>query len=79
MTLTEKVTRHFSGKTIILTGAASGIGRALTLRLATSGALVHAVDSNEQDWIHFARKPAGAARWWPASWMCAMRRHSPDW
>lgn len=47
MISTGQVTRHFSGKTVILTGAASGIGRALALRLAASGAIVHAVDANQ--------------------------------
>jgi NADP-dependent 3-hydroxy acid dehydrogenase YdfG len=42
----EQLHRHFHGKTVILTGAASGIGRALALRLAGAGALVHAIDIN---------------------------------
>jgi NADP-dependent 3-hydroxy acid dehydrogenase YdfG len=62
MNLTEKATRHFSGKTIILTGAASGIGRALTLRLAASGVLVHAVDSNEQGLDSLCEEAGGAGR-----------------
>ena len=36
--------RAFSGKTVLLTGGASGIGRALTLRLVACGAHVHAAD-----------------------------------
>jgi 2-keto-3-deoxy-L-fuconate dehydrogenase len=36
------------GKTAIVTGAASGIGRAIALRFAHEGALVRVVDVNEQ-------------------------------
>lgn len=38
----------FAGKTVLLTGAASGIGRALARRLVAAGAVVHAVDVNQQ-------------------------------
>jgi len=47
MISTKQATRHFSGKTVILTGAASGIGRALALRLVSAGAVVHAIDINQ--------------------------------
>lgn len=36
----------FSNKTIIVTGAASGMGRATTIELRKSGAIVYAVDRN---------------------------------
>jgi NAD(P)-dependent dehydrogenase (short-subunit alcohol dehydrogenase family) len=36
--------RRFEGKAALLTGAASGIGRASALRLASEGAAVHGVD-----------------------------------
>ncbi len=36
--------RRFEGKAALLTGAASGIGRATALRLASEGAAVHGVD-----------------------------------
>jgi len=38
--------RKFEGKTVIVTGAASGIGRALCHLLASAGARVHALDFN---------------------------------
>lgn len=39
--------RTFGGKTVIVTGAASGIGRALSIALVSSGATVHALDFDE--------------------------------
>lgn len=48
ITATNAMVRQFAGKTAILTGAASGIGRATALLLARSGAVVHALDSNEE-------------------------------
>ena len=38
----------FSGKTALVTGAASGIGRSLALELCKRGAIVYACDLNEQ-------------------------------
>jgi len=38
--------RAFGGSTVLLTGAASGIGRALALMLSDCGATIHAIDLN---------------------------------
>jgi NADP-dependent 3-hydroxy acid dehydrogenase YdfG len=38
--------RTFEGRTVVVTGAASGIGRALCHLLSTAGATVHAIDFN---------------------------------
>lgn len=45
---TESIMRHFEGKIVIVTGAASGIGRELTVQLARGGAVVYAVDLNQE-------------------------------
>jgi NAD(P)-dependent dehydrogenase (short-subunit alcohol dehydrogenase family) len=39
--------RRFDGKAALVTGAASGIGRATALRLASEGAAIHGVDLDE--------------------------------
>lgn len=44
----ESLALHFRGKIVILTGAASGIGRALAIQLATAGAVVYAADVNKE-------------------------------
>jgi NAD(P)-dependent dehydrogenase (short-subunit alcohol dehydrogenase family) len=41
---TDTVSGRFAGKTAIVTGAGSGIGRATVLRLAREGATVVAAD-----------------------------------
>ena len=55
-----KTPGYFAGKTIIITGAASGIGRATTLIFAREGANVVCADINEKG----AGETAAAARRW---------------
>ncbi|TXI09309.1 MAG: SDR family NAD(P)-dependent oxidoreductase, partial [Novosphingobium sp.] len=38
---------RFNGKTVVVTGAASGIGRATTIAFAAEGATVYAADIDE--------------------------------
>lgn len=45
---TSAMTRTFAGTTAVVTGAASGIGRALVLLLSRCGASVHALDWNAE-------------------------------
>ncbi len=51
---------RFDGKTALLTGAASGIGRAVTLRLAAEGAAAFAVDVNAEGLDSVAAEVAAA-------------------
>ncbi len=51
--------RAFEGRTVILTGAASGIGRALALLLSRCGATVHALDLNASGLATLADEAAG--------------------
>ncbi|RKT87408.1 NAD(P)-dependent dehydrogenase, short-chain alcohol dehydrogenase family [Saccharopolyspora antimicrobica] len=46
MTAFVPVENRYAGRVAVLTGAASGIGRATALRLAAEGAVVHALDMN---------------------------------
>lgn len=54
---TKAMARNFAGKTVILTGAASGIGRSAALLLARAGAVVHALDANEEGLAGLLREP----------------------
>lgn len=51
---------RFSGKTIIVTGAGSGIGRATASRIAREGGRVVAVDVSQERLDEFAAEHAGA-------------------
>lgn len=55
--------RDFRGKTVAVTGAAGGLGRALALRFAAAGARVAALDRDEAGLAHTAAalREAGAA------------------
>ncbi|MDE0573928.1 SDR family oxidoreductase [Demequina sp. B12] len=56
----EKITEgRFAGKTLIITGAGSGIGRATASRAAREGARVIAVDLNEAGLDEFISEHAG--------------------
>jgi NAD(P)-dependent dehydrogenase (short-subunit alcohol dehydrogenase family) len=50
------MTQRFAGKTVLVTGAASGIGRAVALRFASEGAQVLAFDLNG-DWLEGDGRP----------------------
>lgn len=62
MSAGQDIERFFRGKTIVLTGAASGIGRALALRLAGAGATVHALDANRDGLEDLVRGDAERAK-----------------
>ncbi|MBX0300510.1 SDR family oxidoreductase [Cryobacterium sp. 1639] len=53
-------TGRFTGKTVIVTGAGSGIGRATASRVAREGGRVIAVDISEERLTEFAAELAGA-------------------
>jgi NAD(P)-dependent dehydrogenase (short-subunit alcohol dehydrogenase family) len=53
---------RFKGKVAIVTGAASGIGRAVADRFFAEGASVFAVDRNSET---LAKLPQAAERWQP--------------
>jgi NAD(P)-dependent dehydrogenase (short-subunit alcohol dehydrogenase family) len=59
---TERITAgRFDGRTVIVTGAASGIGRATASRIAREGGRVVAVDVSAERLAEFAAGLAGAA------------------
>lgn len=62
MTSGREIDEFFQGKTILLTGAASGIGRALALRLAGAGATVHALDADREGLERLAEPRDAAGR-----------------
>ena len=51
---------RFSGTNVLLTGAASGIGRATALRLLSEGAALYAVDRDGEGLDELVRSAAGA-------------------
>jgi NADP-dependent 3-hydroxy acid dehydrogenase YdfG len=59
MTPSASMIRSFSGRTVVLTGAASGIGRSLALLLSRCGSTVHALDLNVAGLETLAQEAAG--------------------
>lgn len=59
MNPTSSMIRFFGGRTVILTGAASGIGRALANLLSRCGASVHAFDLNAEGLAELTKECVG--------------------
>ncbi|MBV9291531.1 MAG: SDR family oxidoreductase [Frankiales bacterium] len=57
--MSDQSAGRYAGKRVLLTGAASGIGRAVTLRLASEGARVFALDIDEAGLAATAKAAAG--------------------
>jgi 3(or 17)beta-hydroxysteroid dehydrogenase len=78
--MTVDVRHRFAGKTALVTGAGSGIGRATAVQLAASGATVICADVNEQavrqtaETIGPAATPARLDVTDEPSWEAALRR-----
>jgi 2-keto-3-deoxy-L-fuconate dehydrogenase len=58
----KKMTDNFKGKTVLVTAAAQGIGRATALAFARAGASVHATDINETLLAELGRDKAISTR-----------------
>jgi NAD(P)-dependent dehydrogenase (short-subunit alcohol dehydrogenase family) len=54
--------REFAGKTVVVTGAAGGLGRAMALRFAAAGASVAALDRDQQGLAATVDQMAGAGK-----------------
>lgn len=59
MTPSHSMTRVFGGRTVVLTGGASGIGRALARLLVGAGATVHVLDVNADALAAMVREHSG--------------------
>lgn len=59
MKATPAMIRTFGKRTAIVTGAASGIGRAMCRLLAASGATVHALDFNDEGLLSLVKDNSG--------------------